>query len=202
MKIRFAGEKSKAMCENCGLVSTTFAYRDVPLAQSGKIVKDILVGVCDQCSSVLSTPAQSTSAIRAEREREQISIEAVLPSPYIEVLDLACQKISTKASQEMRKRLLLFYVHQYATGELDWKDASQAYRDFLPLIPKDIALPKKRISLRVSRKMADEFDGVVIAANQSKTSTLKFIIAAIKTDVLDKNSELKALKTMALIEGY
>lgn len=63
MKKYNAGDKSKALCPECGLVNTTFQYRDLTLEQSKKTVPNILVGVCDSCDSTVSTPAQSTPMI-------------------------------------------------------------------------------------------------------------------------------------------
>ncbi len=70
MKLLFEGDKCKAICEHCGPVTTTYLYRDVSLSDSGKIVKDVLVGVCDKCDSVASMPAQSTTVIKAEIENQ------------------------------------------------------------------------------------------------------------------------------------
>lgn len=40
-----AGDKSKAICDKCGLVSTTF-----------KIIEGVLYGVCDKCNKKVSIP--------------------------------------------------------------------------------------------------------------------------------------------------
>ena len=63
MKKYNAGDKSKAICPECGLVETTFEYRDIFLEQHRKTVPNILVGVCDKCHQTVSTPAQSTPMI-------------------------------------------------------------------------------------------------------------------------------------------
>lgn len=63
-------DKSKAFCEDCkDLITTTMQYRDVPFDDGSAIVKNILVGVCDNCGIVVSIPAQSTPAI-AEAKRK------------------------------------------------------------------------------------------------------------------------------------
>lgn len=59
------GEKSKALCEDCGdIVSTTFAYRDVPFDDGSGVANDILAAVCDKCDRVVALPAQSVPAVR------------------------------------------------------------------------------------------------------------------------------------------
>ena len=59
------GDKSKAICRVCEeIVSTTFEHRNVPFDEGSSTVKGILAGVCDQCSAVVSIPAQSTPEIK------------------------------------------------------------------------------------------------------------------------------------------
>lgn len=62
------GGKSRAICDDCGLVETTFQYRDVPFRSGVGNVKNILVSVCDQCGAVVAIPAQSAPAIKAALE--------------------------------------------------------------------------------------------------------------------------------------
>ncbi len=182
MKLLFQGDKGKAICEHCGPVTTTYLYRDVPLSESAKVVKDILVGVCEQCQSVASIPAQSTPAIQAERRKATQSIEAVLPAPYIEVLDMAAFKISHAATTEMRKYLILAYLHKY----LDGKSMPSDWVTFEKTFVQRAKLPTKRLSIKVSPQMERDFRGVTQRFAMSKTNTLKTIIHEIKEDILDK----------------
>ena len=55
------GDKSRAICHDCGLVNTTFYHRDVKI--ENRSVR-ILAGVCEKCDQVVSTPAQATPAIK------------------------------------------------------------------------------------------------------------------------------------------
>jgi len=57
------------------------------------LVKGILVAVCGQCDKIVAAPPQSTPAIKASREIASKSIEVILETPYLEVLDLAAFKI-------------------------------------------------------------------------------------------------------------
>lgn len=117
MKIYHEADKSRAMCENDGLVTTTFAYRDVPFRDGSGIVKDILVAVCDKCGDVVAIPPQSSLAIRATREKAAVSVEANLPAIYIDTLDLAAYRIDPNLTPDFRKRLLMYYVHTYAMDD-------------------------------------------------------------------------------------
>lgn len=58
------GEKGRAICEHCGPVTTTYGLRDVPMSNGFAVVPDILVGVCDSCSAIVSIPAESSGKIR------------------------------------------------------------------------------------------------------------------------------------------
>ncbi len=195
MKVYFAGDKSKAVCPSCGLVETVFQYRDVDLEASHKTVKNILVGVCTHCGLTVSTPAQSTPAIKAAREAATESIEAQLPSPYLEILDLACLKIDPDAVVEMRKRLLLFYIHQHAQQVWSPEKPVRAYQELSKRIAAHV--PKKRLSMKVSKRSAMEFEVVVKTFKQSKTDTLKHILAEIKMDILDSDRVWPELRTIA-----
>jgi len=60
-------EKSKAICHICEkMVTTTFKVRDIKTSSGNKVVKDILVAVCDECETTVATPAQSTSEIKKQ----------------------------------------------------------------------------------------------------------------------------------------
>ena len=61
MKKYSKGDKSRAICENCGLVHTTFFYRNVTIE---KHAIRILAGVCDRCDTVVAIPAQATATIK------------------------------------------------------------------------------------------------------------------------------------------
>lgn len=66
-------DKSKAFC-GCQKepVPTTFQFKDVPLSDSGLMVKSILVGVCDKCGSIVSIPSDSNQAIHeAQKNMEK-----------------------------------------------------------------------------------------------------------------------------------
>ena len=69
MKLYKAGDKSKAICHFCkDLVETTFGYHTVPFNDGCGSVPNIMAATCDQCGSVVSIPAQSTTAIKEARE--------------------------------------------------------------------------------------------------------------------------------------
>lgn len=76
MKKYKIGDKSKAICDNDGLVSTTLAVRDINFKQ---VIVTTEVFICDMCGEVVSTPAQSTESIKFafQEERERIDLAKV-----------------------------------------------------------------------------------------------------------------------------
>lgn len=68
MKEYKVGDKSKAVCKDCGITETTFKVQDVPVSESDKIVPNILVAICDKCHSVVAIPHQSAAAIKKALE--------------------------------------------------------------------------------------------------------------------------------------
>lgn len=62
------GQNSKAICEDCGLVVTTFKKRDVLFPESKITVKNILVAVCNKCNNTVGIPQQSVPAVKTALE--------------------------------------------------------------------------------------------------------------------------------------
>jgi len=202
MKLYLEGQKSKAMCETDGVVSTTFRYRDVPFSEGPGVAKGILAGVCDQCCRVVSIPAQSTPAVRRARGNATRSIEAILPASYVEALDLACFVVDAGASIDFRKRLLLYYVHKFSSGQLDLARLGVARASIAKELADGPSAVRKRISFKVSKRMADEFDGLVDRLSLTRTNLLKSLVGEIKCAIIDSPkpeglSELRAFAALA-----
>lgn len=179
------GDKSKAICSHCKkMVSTTFGYRDVPFSDGSGVVKNILVGVCDQCDLVVSIPAQSTPAISMARVKASDSIEAVLPAPYIELLDLACFKINPDFSLDLRKALLMFYVHRFASGTFEISRLESASAA-LAKMPKLESKVRRRLSMKTSQRLASELESVAEKSSMKKTQAIKAIIGTIQEDIVN-----------------
>lgn len=67
MKIFKVGDKGRGVCYKCtSFVDTTYNLRDVSFSDGSGIVKNILVGVCDCCDSVVALPHQSTPAVKKQ----------------------------------------------------------------------------------------------------------------------------------------
>jgi len=199
MKVFKQGEKGRAICETCQkMVSTTFAYRDVPFSDSPGEVKDILVAVCDSCDGVVAIPPQSTPAIKKMRETATKPIEVNLPAPYLEILDLAAYRIDPKATAEFRKRLLAYYIHRYS-GQIS-SDKISAFQPSKTFIGK---FPSKRLSLKVTPRLYDEITFITTTTHLSKTEMIKEIVQEIEREIVrpEKPKHLAELQRLAMVSA-
>jgi hypothetical protein len=202
MKLHFPGEKGSAICEADGLVSTTFAYRDVPFSDGSGVAKQILVGVCDRCGEVVAIPPQSTPAIKAAREKAGVSVEAVLPAVYLDALDLACYRIDPGVTQEFRKRLLLYYVHRCAGDEEATRRVASILREAGGEFREGERSPvRRRLSLKVSRPMARSIERLMEATRLNRTDLFKALVVQIGKDIVEpeRPAKLAELRTLAAV---
>lgn len=58
------GDKSKGLCPDCGITSTTFILRDLSIKGHDVLVKNVLMGACDDCGNCLTVPHQETEHIK------------------------------------------------------------------------------------------------------------------------------------------
>lgn len=201
MKLLKVGDKSKAICYDCGeLVHTTYKRRDVAFSDGNGVAKDILAGVCDQCDRVVSTPAQSTPAIKACREKAMVPVEAQLPAVYLDALDLACYRIDSSVTSDFRKRLLMYYVGKSS------KNTAWSERLIGALKKKDefeiVAEPsRKRLSIKVSQPMANEIAAVMKSTKLNKTDLIKSIVLQIHEDIIKPKipKHMDELQTLAMV---
>lgn len=202
MKLHYAGEKSRAICEVDGPVATTFAYRDVPFSDGTGVARQILVGVCDRCGKVVSIPPQSTPAIKAARDKADVSIEAVLPAVYLDALDLACYRIDPDVSQDFRKRLLMYYVHRSVKDKAAMRRIAKVLKQAGAEFRKGEQSPaRRRLSMKVSPAMSRSVDRLAEAAQLSKTDLFKSLVVQIEKDIVEpkRPANLRELQTLASV---
>jgi len=203
MKLHHSGEKSRAICEADGQVSTTFRYRDVPFSDGSGIATQILVGVCDSCDKVVSIPPQSTPAIRAARKSADVSIEAKLPAIFLAALDLACFRIDPNVTPDFRKRLLMYYVHRSVRNKAAMRRVANALNDshtaFLKL--PQIPLEQRRLSMKVSAAMSRDVNHLLKETNLTKTNLFKSLVVQINKDIVvpKRPANMEALQTLAMV---
>ncbi|MBJ6727177.1 hypothetical protein [Geomesophilobacter sediminis] len=198
MKIVKEGDKSKAVCDTCGLTSVTYRLRDVPFTDDVGIVKNILAGVCDQCGHVVSVPRQCTPKIKAVYEAKK-SAEYRLPAHFIDILSLASSKIDDEIGDALSKPLLLYYVHKLNNGEIPAKIIKELLSSELASAPST-----KRLSLKITERTERELGDVVQKTGlHSSTELIKGIILKIYEDIVKPKTpkHMKELKTIAATFG-
>ena len=184
MKLYTEGDKGQAICGTCGLSATTFAYRDVPFSDNSGTVKDILVAVCDGCGAIVAIPPQSTPAIKAEREKATVSVEAILPAIYLDALDLACYRIDSHARRDFRKKLLVYYLHAYAANaEMTAHIATMMERAPAEFITFKSNITK-RLSFKVTGAISKEIDNIMTSTKLNKTDLIKSVVIQINDDII------------------
>jgi hypothetical protein len=189
------GEKSKAVCDNCGLTTITYALRDLDFSDKSGTVKDVLAGVCDTCNEVIVIPAQSTPQIKTEYNKVRKSIEIRVPAHYVDILNQACQKIDSNLDESFFKVLVIFYIHSLSLGEISAKDIEK-------LLKSDIAKAKssKRLSFKITQKTEKDFVNLIsMFGLKSKSDVVKGIILKINEDIVQPKQPkyLNKLKSLA-----
>ncbi|WP_194792373.1 hypothetical protein [Pseudomonas sp. UFMG81] len=210
MKILFEGDIGKALCEHCqAVVGMHYQRRDVPFSDGQGVARDILVGVCDGCDTVVAIPAQSTPAIRDARKEQLKSIEARLPAVYLDVLDAAMHRVCSEAGANLRKLFLAHYLQQLVQARQGegLRPAHEAFVLALECQRQQRGLPAssatRRLSMKVNPHMAEDFLALMQQTHMNQTELLKAVIARIQADVLEGHDPqvIDNLRSLARIAG-
>ncbi|NBK38676.1 hypothetical protein EON09_09065 [Pseudomonas soli] len=210
MKILFEGDTGQALCERCqALVAMHYTRRDVPFSDGLGVARDILVGVCDGCDTVVAIPPQSTPAIREARKQQLKSIEARLPAVYLDVLDAAMQAVSSEAGAHLRKLFLAHYFHWLVQARqgAGLQPGHEAFVQALDAQRRQRGLPAsgatRRLSMKVNAHMAEDFLTLLGQTRMSQTELLKAVIARIQMDVLEVRDPqvIEALQRLTRVAG-
>ncbi|WP_323023850.1 hypothetical protein [Castellaniella sp.] len=196
------GDKSQAICPHCRKrVGTIFARRTVPFSDGRGTVKDLLVAVCDECDSVVATPAQSTPAIQDARKRAVKPIEAQLPAIYLDVLDLAAYEIDRHSTTAFRKVLMALYLHRYASGESPAEELREACLSSRRIYKEQRGAARRRLSLKVTLRTSQDLRQLAQDTGMSQSDVIRAVIFRIQADVLDapRPALMRELKTLSLI---
>ena len=74
MKLLKVGDQQKAACEICkAFVNTSFKLKDVDLSDKSATVKNVLVGVCDNCNSVIVLHHQSSDIVKETIDKSKLT---------------------------------------------------------------------------------------------------------------------------------
>lgn len=210
MKLLLEGDHGKALCEHCQqVVSTTYVRRNVPFSDGQGEAKDILVGVCDVCETILAIPAQSTPAIKEARKQQLTSIEARLPAIYLDVLDSAMFSVTQDAGVQMRKLFFSYYFRELVQTEAS-RCLHRVHVEFTQSITAQMTArhlspshAMKRLSMKVNHYVASDFENLLEVTHMSQTELLKSVICHIQEDVIEERnpvviSDLQRLARIAM----
>lgn len=202
MKLHQENDKGRAFCHDCsGVVTTTFARRNVPFSDGSGEARNILVGVCDHCGCTVAVPAQSTPAISKARKQAAASIEASLPAIYLDVLDCAVHTIDQQASSEFRRLLLTYFVHKAAQDARSASRLKRSHQQALARFPEIRGLARRRLSMKVPARVSEDLQRLSAQTQLNTTELLKSVVFDIQAQVLEqpRAEVLKELRTLAAI---
>jgi hypothetical protein len=195
MKIFKVGDRGRGMCDKCNaFVDTTYSLKDVPFSDGSGIVKNILVGICNHCDSIVSMPYQSTPVIKTQLDKQRISFESRIPAHMIDILNLASFELG--GNTDFVSSIMKYYIHALSIEELSAKDMAK-------YLESNLAKGKaqKRFSIK-GKNIADDIYKLKKITNIDSTSDLiKIVILRIYDDILmKKNPEpIKFLKSLVAI---
>lgn len=194
MKILKVGDTKKAACNNCkSFQNVTFKLRDVPFSDGNGMVKNVLVGICDNCDSVVVLPHQSTPAVKKQLEIQRKPIESRVPSHMVDILNLVTYELG--GGSEFIPSLIKFYIHALSNNEISPKNLAKYLNDELAQ-----GKAQKRISIK-GRYVVDELNHLKDITNiKSTTNLMKTIVLRINNDVLidKKDKTIKQLKNIMI----
>jgi len=184
MKIVKEGDTRTVLCQHCGKSTATYHLRDIDFSDHRGTTKNILAAVCNTCQQVVSVPAQCTPQIKNAFEQSRQSLEVRLPAHYLDILNIAIQKIDSSLSEEFSKILILYYLHALTTGRY-----TQA--DLKPLLSSELAQAKasKRLSMKISHRQMAELTAIMQRQQIEKTSdVVKAVILKINQDLVQEHN--------------
>jgi len=192
MKILKVGDTQRAACDHCkAFVPVTFKLRTVPFSDGVGTVKNVLVGVCEHCDSVVVLPHQSTPVVKKQMDAQRKALESRVPAHMVDILNLASVELS--GGTEFVPVLIKFYIHSLSNNDISSRN-----------IPRylDSELAKGRSQKRISikgRLVAEEIDRLKdITSIRSTTDIIKAVVLKINDDVLVKKNigMIKQLKNI------
>ena len=203
-KLYSPGQKSRAICEDCGKrVTTTFGYHHVPFSDGKGAAPNVLAATCDDCGDVVAVPAQSTPAIIRARQRAEISLEISLPAHEMDILDAAVHTIDSQATVNFRKTIVIYYIgvlgeqgetaDRLKNGVGAWIAESRAERKRAR--QHNVSIPTRRLSMKIASRTKDLLERVMAKSGLTKTEIVRGIVMLAKHDVLEVK-EVETSKTV------
>jgi len=184
MKILKEGDTSEAICERCeSRVATHYEYRMVHLEESNVDVEDVLVGVCDECDSVVSIPSQSFPKLKEARAEKNKKIEVRVPLELDDIVRLISDHYEVPGAA-FRAYLIRYYLHIIGKNEAFARRVKR-------LSERELAQLKARarVSLRLRSDLREEaWETARSVGIESWADLIKGIVLAGQEDVLENKA--------------
>lgn len=192
MKIIKVGDTQKVACNHCKrFENVTYKLRTVPFSDGKGVVKNVLVGVCDCCNSVVVLPHQSTPLVKKQLELRRNSLESRVPAHMVDILNLVSVELS--GGTDFVQGLMKFYIHALSNNDISPVSISK-------YLASDLASgeSQKRISIK-GRLVSEDLSRLkVLTKIDSTTDLLKGVVLKINDDVL-VHKKLKTIRTLKTI---
>lgn len=197
MNILKVDDKGQAACDDCkAFVKTTYLLKNVPFSDNSGIVKNVLVGVCDQCNSVVSLPHQSTPLVKKQLDKQRGMLESRVPSHFIDILNLASLELG--GSIDFTATIIRYYLHNLSSENLSEKEINNYLNSNLAK-----GKAQKRLSIK-GRNIKTDIEKLKKITHITSTSNLiKIIILKINEDILmrKKPEVIHSLKSFVAISS-
>ena len=192
MKIFKVGDTKNAACSNCrSFQNVTFKLRDTPFSDGTGTVKNVLVGICNNCDSIAVLPHQSTPAVKQQLEVQRKSLESRVPAHMIDILNLVSNELG--GGTEFVPSIIKFYIHSLSNNTISPNKISRYLETELAE-----GASQKRISIK-GRYLEEELLLLKEMTKIKNTSDLiKSIVLKINDDVLvnKKQRTIRQLKNI------
>lgn len=187
MKIYKEGDKSKAICPDCGMTETTFMTKDVPIKGSSAVAKNILAGVCSQCGKVISIPQQSAPYIKEALHKERKPLEVRIPQHFNDILANASIKIGGEYTSSLVNFLIKYYIHSH-------HDDTKAINKLLKVYENSALMDKtksnNRLSVKIDEKLFNELKDIRMNSSfKNETEVVKAIVLKINDDIVQEKDK-------------
>jgi hypothetical protein len=197
MVILKVGDQEKGACENCAaFVTVTYQLRDVPFSDGCGVVKQVLVGVCEQCDQVCVLPQQSTPVVKRALEKQRRPVESRVPAHMVDILNLASVEVG--CGTEFIPYLVKYYVHALASKQMSAKPLSR-------YLTTDLAKGKaeKRISLKGQHVVEEVSELKALTHIESTSDLIRGIILKINDDIVQnkRSKPINELRGIAAAVG-
>lgn len=187
MKIYKEGDKSKAICPDCGMVETTFITRDVPIKGSSTIAKNILAGVCSECEKVVSIPQQSAPYVKEALHKEKKPLEVRIPQHLNDILANASIKIGGEYTSSLVNFLIKYYIHSHHNDQKAINKLLKVYENSALM---DNVKSNNRLSVKIDEKILNELKDIRIHSNfKNETEVVKAIVLKINDDIVQEKDK-------------